>query len=285
MKPRNKEVNIFNMSLLDILCGALGAFCFMMLVLFQYWKPEGPDVKRAKENTAQLEQQVQDLLRRMQKMSNISPDVLSQLQQMERRFNSLQGEVTKLRNMLQSAQAQTQALQNQKRQAQAELQKSQKENSELRARNPITVVLFNRLSNHDVDLYVKDGKMDEPLPDRPQGRRWNGDVFFNHTMGNGSDVWMMRDAPPQEYRVYYKFLNRNGNPAAASVWGYFLHANRVVWLPQVDLPADRRAYLMGSIVVAKDYSSQFRPAPEYQAAYQQLVARMTARQPASAAGK
>jgi hypothetical protein len=36
MRARNREVNIFNMSLLDILCGALGAFCFMMLSLFPY---------------------------------------------------------------------------------------------------------------------------------------------------------------------------------------------------------------------------------------------------------
>ena len=40
MKARNREINIFNMSLLDILCGALGAFCFMMLVLFPYYKPQ-----------------------------------------------------------------------------------------------------------------------------------------------------------------------------------------------------------------------------------------------------
>src|SRR5689334_4862901 len=39
MKPRNREINIFNISLLDILCGALGTFCFMMLVLFPYYRP------------------------------------------------------------------------------------------------------------------------------------------------------------------------------------------------------------------------------------------------------
>ena len=36
MRARPREVNIFNMSLLDILCGALGAFCFMMLVALPY---------------------------------------------------------------------------------------------------------------------------------------------------------------------------------------------------------------------------------------------------------
>ncbi len=47
MKPRNREVNIFNMSLLDILCGALGAFCFMMLSLF-------PDHAKVKDLQAKL---------------------------------------------------------------------------------------------------------------------------------------------------------------------------------------------------------------------------------------
>jgi hypothetical protein len=47
MRRQNREVNIFNMSLLDILCGALGAFCFLMLALL-------PDHAKAK----QLQQQV-----------------------------------------------------------------------------------------------------------------------------------------------------------------------------------------------------------------------------------
>lgn len=37
MKPRNREVSIFNMSVLDLLTGALGAFCFLTLALFPYY--------------------------------------------------------------------------------------------------------------------------------------------------------------------------------------------------------------------------------------------------------
>ena len=46
MRARNREINIFNMSLLDILCGALGAFCFMMIVLLPYYKPGAADDAR-----------------------------------------------------------------------------------------------------------------------------------------------------------------------------------------------------------------------------------------------
>jgi hypothetical protein len=49
MRPRNREVNIFNMSLLDILCGALGAFCFLMLALF-------PDHAKAKQLQARVDE-------------------------------------------------------------------------------------------------------------------------------------------------------------------------------------------------------------------------------------
>ena len=45
MRARPREINIFNMSLLDILCGALGAFCFMMLVALPYYS-SGGDVRR-----------------------------------------------------------------------------------------------------------------------------------------------------------------------------------------------------------------------------------------------
>jgi hypothetical protein len=48
MKSRSREVNIFNMSLLDILCGALGAFCFLMLSLF----PDHAKVKNLEQQLA-----------------------------------------------------------------------------------------------------------------------------------------------------------------------------------------------------------------------------------------
>ena len=45
MRVRHREVNIMNMSLLDILCGAMGAFAFLMLALFPYYRPISDPVK------------------------------------------------------------------------------------------------------------------------------------------------------------------------------------------------------------------------------------------------
>lgn len=40
MKPRNREINIFNLSMLDVISGALGAFLIIMVVLFPYYKKD-----------------------------------------------------------------------------------------------------------------------------------------------------------------------------------------------------------------------------------------------------
>jgi hypothetical protein len=69
MKVRRREVNIFNMSLLDILCGALGAFCFMMLALFPSYieaqkRTSGEDAeeraRRAEERADRAEARAQE---------------------------------------------------------------------------------------------------------------------------------------------------------------------------------------------------------------------------------
>ena len=61
MKSRNREVKIFNMSLLDILCGALGAFCFLMLALFPYYNSGSGDAEsqRLQRELAEVRQTIE----------------------------------------------------------------------------------------------------------------------------------------------------------------------------------------------------------------------------------
>ena len=67
MRARSREINIFNMSLLDILCGALGAFCFMMLVLLPYYKPPERD------RSYNQEVKTQELLNELEKLRASAP--------------------------------------------------------------------------------------------------------------------------------------------------------------------------------------------------------------------
>lgn len=262
MKPKNKEVNIFNMSLLDILCGALGAFCFMMLVLFQYWKPESPDVKKAKVDTAQLEQKLGDLMKQMKNMSNLSPEAVAQLQQMQRDFAALQSRMATLKAQVQQSQAQAEAYRKQADDARKQAKK-------LEVRNPIVVGMFTLTRDHDVDLYVKDSKMEEADPRKQQGTKWPGDVFFNAVKGPSTDVWLMRDVPAGEYKIYYKFVGRNGNPAPAQVGGYYMQYNSLIYLPVLTLNQEPKAVYVGSIMVQQNYDSGFKVASEFEKIFEE----------------
>ncbi|MCC6342041.1 MAG: hypothetical protein IT166_07580 [Bryobacterales bacterium] len=272
MKPKNKEVNIFNMSLLDILCGALGAFCFMMLVLFQYWKPESPYVKKAKVDTAQLEQKLSDLMKQMKNMSNLSPEAVAQLQQMQRDFAALQSRMATLKAQVQQSQAQAEAYRKQADDA-------RKQTKKLEVRNPIVVGMSTLTRDHDVDLYVKDSKMEEADPRKQQGAKWPGDVFFNAVKGPSTDVWLMRDVPAGEYKIYYKFVGRNGNPAPAQVGGYYMQYNSLIYLPVLTLNQEPKAVYVGSIMVQQNYDSGFKVAPEFEKIFEEQREQRKRRQP------
>jgi hypothetical protein len=71
MKPRNREINIFNMSLLDILCGALGAFCFMMLTLFPYYtKAKQQQGGASAGEVGSLQQQLEQAKKRIEELDH-----------------------------------------------------------------------------------------------------------------------------------------------------------------------------------------------------------------------
>jgi hypothetical protein len=143
MKAQRREVNIFNMSLLDILCGALGAFCFLMLALLPFWKPEGlnnekiPDLRKeaaelreklarlgapteliervrqldielrkalaAKKETAELQRQLEELKKQL---ANMPPDVREQFEKLQREYARLQAAIDEQKRLAQDAQAQ-----------------------------------------------------------------------------------------------------------------------------------------------------------------------------------
>ena len=60
---RNREIEIFNMSLLDILSGALGAFCFLMITLFPHYMASqmNPGASQSQQLQKELDQARQEL--------------------------------------------------------------------------------------------------------------------------------------------------------------------------------------------------------------------------------
>jgi hypothetical protein len=197
MKPRNREINIFNMSLLDVLCGALGAFCFLMLVLFPFYSqdkgsakapdvPAGVDPKTFDEAKARI-QQLEDLVKKFQDYAG-------------------------------QAGAQTKRLEAENRALQQDLKTAQDRNDQLEMRNPLLAVGRFVASDSDfVQMYVEDtrvggkgSKNEKTDPSKPQESIFNGD-FNVYGEGAGMSYFLVRDTPQGEYRVFLKIIKHKAS--------------------------------------------------------------------------
>ena len=67
MKPRNRDIQIFNLSMLDVISGAMGAFLIVMVVLLPAYKNQAPqgDSSALQEQNESLRRQIDDLQQRL----------------------------------------------------------------------------------------------------------------------------------------------------------------------------------------------------------------------------
>jgi hypothetical protein len=212
MKPRNREINIFNMSLLDVLCGALGAFCFLMLALFPYYakgsgaaSPDPGDIHRLEQERDKARADLEKALEQMSKMTQGQP-----------------GDVQKLMEQIDAArQREQQALQHLKQAEQQLAQARQKAQTEEKLTNDIinlvepTLVISAswQTTKADVDLWVKNPNKtwEGPKKDSPDG----GKIFYQFgdaASGPATEQDYYGGAAYGKYEVYLRLMNRGEAP-------------------------------------------------------------------------
>lgn len=239
MKPRNREINIFNMSLLDILCGALGTFCFMMLVLFPFYSQDKGKGKRP---------EVQE---------GVDPktfeEAKARIQQLETKLKEFQGYADQL-------EARVKQLEAQARQRQGDMQQMQQRVGQAEMRNPMLVVgTFTMNDDEDLQLWIDSDRtfsdhspVEKFDPARRQSPGFNGDMAAS---GPGSRMayFLLRDTPPGAYRVYAKILKCDpGHTLYASM---NISGNGFFQSVVIQANRDHMAVPVAKITVANDFKA------------------------------
>ncbi|MCX6609830.1 MAG: hypothetical protein NTW74_03140 [Acidobacteria bacterium] len=253
MKARNREINIFNMSLLDILCGALGVFCFMTLVLFPYWRPTGANAEDLEKNKLAIEQEMKELKKKLSESVD-GKRVLQQVEQLEQRLQQQQGDLNK---------------------AQQELKAADKVIEKLEMRNPVAVSMkWN--GPQDIDLFLEPanygGANGQRSPrmdvNKKQGTSFQGECLSDYSGGPATEIWLQRDTVVNgEVKVYYKYFSSNGNAGPVNVGGYFLSDDKLTLLPNATIEKEHSAAWVGTLITDKNHKMTFEAAPEYKASY------------------
>ena len=240
MLRRNRDINIFSLSMLDVFCGALGAFLIVMIILLPYYKKESIDFAQENQELEQqvttLEAQVARMQQELEQMQQQLAEALAQAQQAEQ-----------LQQELAEAEARAQEAEQRARRAEALL-------------NQTFLLVYVRweTANQDVDLHIIDPSGAEfyyeqkTIPGRP------GELAEDSQYGPGNEVWEIALAPPGEYRLELVLYDRHGNPENPTVLGKVFHRDGSIELPAATLTQDQVNQHMTTIVVGGDGAVSLR---------------------------
>jgi hypothetical protein len=243
MKARSREINIFNMSLLDILCGALGAFCFMMLVLFPYYSQDKGTAKRPEVT------------------EGVDPKTFEEA---KNRIRQLEEDLQKFKNYADQLEAQNKQLQAQQREQRGDLERMQDRAESAEMRNPI--LAFAMFPGTQKDEYLEvwmtsnregnDGKKDDPIdPTKSQPLRFVGDRASSAPSALLS-TFMARDTPKgSEFRIFVKVIKLN---QGHEMWGsVIVQANDVFQALDVRVLKQGVAIPIGLVKVDAEHKGKF----------------------------
>ncbi len=281
MRARRREINIFNMSLLDILCGALGAFCFMMLVALPYYKPAGtaPDLRKAQAETEKLMRDLEQMKTQMRDQKSVA--------EMEELMRRLEAQVKALQGQVNILSAEKEELQRRADQLTTEKDRLAQENQELKARlaakKPFTIVLRADDLGQGLDVMLFKPSALEKTPN-PLFQSWvDGRYNDMHTVhnallfGRGLGIFVGEDSRPNtEGQLFVRLTNPVDHRKTATIEGAIVGdemRTMPIRLPRATLYAERNWVLLGTVLI--DQNSQFRfqeaTTAEREAAWQSLV--------------
>jgi hypothetical protein len=195
MKKKNREINIFNMSALDLFASALGAFILISLILFPYYLKVDPkfieENKKLKAALTKCQDKNSVLNGQLGTCQGRADALSSQLIESEERGRALNGELGECRQQNQSVNDQ--------------LAQSQQQNKsylkELKEAFLIMVMTWN--TKDDIDLYVVDPRGNEYFYKKPTFPGSPYELSVDTVTGPGVEIWEGPGAEPGTYKIYY----------------------------------------------------------------------------------
>jgi hypothetical protein len=209
MRSRNREINIFNLSMLDVIAGAMGAFLIVMVVLMPFYKKQAPDKPMVTVEAAQA-------------LQNALDDATAVAAQ-------AQTEAQAARTQAANAQAEAQA-------AQTALAEEQAQNAALQQDLKKTFVLVHIHwpgEGVDIDLHVIDPRGNELYWDHRTAPDATGNLSLDSIHGPGNEVFIDNKAQPGDYKVILVFYGIHGNKQETQVDGSVVYRDGTIRLPSL----------------------------------------------------
>jgi hypothetical protein len=266
MKRRNREINIFNLSMMDVISGAMGAFLIILIIFSRYYRSDPLDSKSIKELTQEL-QEARETLQEIEKMikggANIR-ELLEKLKETQQLLAQAENRVEDLKDKLDQADSQIKRLEKD-----VDYYKDQADR--LKNRLPYIVLAAWNCPVVDIDIYLENDatssttkqRMTPFNPNIQQWSYWSGDEYIDTQSSPGSEVWMVRDVIPEvKGKIFYKMMGYSETTPECIIVGGIYHSNSSIVIPNITLSGQTPWVLVGIYTHQEDGKIDFRIATE-----------------------
>ena len=259
MNKRNREINVFNLSMLDVICGAMGSFLIIMMLLFIFYSPTEALKRCMRENTrlqGELDEchgQLHDCQQENARLEGELSDCQEQNNSLRGQLNDCQTENSRLRGQLGPCEQERDRLER-------ENAVLQQENSRLREllEKTYLIMVINWYTRDDVDLHVIDPVGHEFYFDQKTFSGVPGELTEDITVGPGVEMWELPDnAPAGQYKIYYNWYAKK-DTTAPTVKGRLIYRDGRHIFREIQLTEVGNKLLVATVTVAADGSVSVR---------------------------
>ena len=254
MRSRNREINVFSISALDLFASALGAFILISVVLMPFFLRVDRavvdqlelDLTQANEERDAARRELAQARSELQQCRQREAACLQEADELREETERLRGELSRAQGTAEEAQREAEEAQRVAEEAQREAEEARRESerakrdaeqaereadetdselrqcrAELQACDDATLLMVTMEwgEDHDVDLHVIDAAGKEFSHEDLTIPGRPGELVIDTRKGPGMEAWAAPKAPPGEYQVLYNLFRTNEDELPATVKG------------------------------------------------------------------
>lgn len=277
MKPRNREISIFNLSMMDVISGAMGAFLILVVILSRHYQA-GPVTTNAiielQRELIEATGQLDEASRRIHAGTGDNAAIEGFLRQAKQNVEAGRARITGLQNEVAVANARIQRLEEQSRELQQRITDLQ---WELDLRNPYFVKAHWECEQRaDVDIYLysawpskSGGQMAPYRPGTEQGAFFTGDVYSDAEGTAGAEVWLNASRIASARQKLYFGLGGEARPKCSVIAYVYSSLDQRIDLPMITLDQQTPWVLVGTLLLDENRALSFKPASAAERAAEQ----------------
>ena len=257
MKKKNKEINIFSMSALDLFASAMGAFLLISVMALPYYLKVDKDlikqVGKLEDDLKKKQSALDDAKKKLEKEKASLSKCKKKNIALGDQLDQCKDENIALGDQLGKCKDENIALGDQLGKCKDSVEDCRRGASdcakELKKIFLLAVMTWN--TKDDIDLHVIDPNGREYYYKKKTHSGSSYELSVDTTKGPGVEIWEGPNAQPGKYKIYYKYFNKKDN-SKPRVKGRIYYRNKVVTFNTKTLSHQDQKILVAVITISDD---------------------------------